>query len=159
MWSQWSCLKGFFFSTVDSVLPSVWLADKTHMFVSSSSSHSPEHKHLSSANLCHASRLQTSRFSSTRLLHLLLSVFWRHILGSGGFAQWRECTGHVCGDASCVDERAGCVFCLVTVVQELGNTCWSTVSVVPSCGQYHTKSAGYYDNWIWIILASSCGSK
>lgn len=144
-----------------SVLSSVWLADKhlVLMFVSSSCSHSPEHKHLGSADLCHASRLQTSRFSSARLLHLLLSVFWRHILGGGGFAQWRECAGHVCGDAGCVDERAGCVFYLVAAVQESGNTCWSTVSVVPSCDHCHPKSAGYYDNCIQIILASSCGRK
>lgn len=47
----------------------------------------------------------------------------------------------------------GVFFCLVIVVQESGNTCWSTVFVVPLCDRYHTKSAPYYHNCIQIILA------
>lgn len=135
--------QSFFFSTVDCVTVCLFFP---------LASHSPEHKHLGSADPRHASRLQTSRFSSARLLHLLLSVFWRRILGGGGFAQRRKCTGHICGDAGCLDERPGCVFCLATVVQESGNTCWSTVFVVPLCDRYHTKSARYYHNCIQIIL-------
>lgn len=96
---------------MSSVLLSLWLVNKPQLLVCSSCSHSPEHKHVKSADLCHASWLQTSRFSSAHLSHLLLSIFWRHVFGGGSLAQWRECTGHICGDASCVDERSGCVFC------------------------------------------------
>lgn len=69
-------LKGifFFFSNVGHV------TDWVSVF------HSAQHQHLCSADLRNASWLQTSRFSTARLLHFLLPLFWRLVSCGGRFA-------------------------------------------------------------------------